>query len=308
MGGNQIQALAREVRGQSEVLERFARSKLPKAPRGSIFVGAGDSYAAALAGFYASGGRCIALDPYSLAATPEMAEGLEVFFISVSGRTASNIIAAKKAGRYAKRMTALTAVDDSQLARLTGRVVKLPLDYVPRTVGMSSFSSSLLAVLGIAGGRVDCDFQSAYKRAVKDWRMISYGKGTTYFLGNSLAYPAALYAAAKTYEILGFKAHAELLEEFSHLELFSLERADVVNILSCFDPSDISRKLKAVLSGQGYQCSKVPTSGASNADRLFHSVFVVQLSIIDRARKAGLGEPGFLGEVGRLRASDAMIY
>src|SRR5712692_6512233 len=110
MVGSQLRHISEEVERQPKALNRFARSKMPKAPEGSIFVGAGDSYAAALAGFYASKGGCMGLDPYTVATDPEITKGREVFFISVSGRTSSNLLAARRVRRLAKKTTALTAV------------------------------------------------------------------------------------------------------------------------------------------------------------------------------------------------------
>ncbi len=273
-----------------------------------MFVGAGDSYAAALAGFYASKGHCIALDPYSLASDPGVAEGVEVYFISSSGRTVSNVAAAKKVRNFARRTTVVTADDASPLAGLADEVVRLPMRYLPRRCGMLSFSLSLQAVLQIAGVIGRCDFARAFKSAEKDRGSIRVGGGTTYFLGNSLAYPAALFAAAKTYELLGKRAHAELLEEFSHLELFSLTKPDVVNVFSCFDRSGVSGKLTDALAKQGYESHRVPSRGGSEIDMLFHSVFTIQLSILGQAVEAGFTEPRFLSGGGRLRVSDAMIY
>jgi len=303
-----VRAMTAEINRQPKVLEKFARSKLARAPSGSVFVGAGDSYAAALAGFYASKGDCIALDPYSLAAAPETADGLDVFFISASGRTASNVMAAKKVRSIARGITVLTADDRSQLAGLADSVVRLPMTYVPKTSGMLSFSLSLLGVLKIASGDGTCDFRRAFSGAERDRLEIASGRGMTYFLGNSLAYPAALYTAAKTYELLGAGAHAELLEEFSHLELFSLSKLDVVNAFSCFDPLDMSGRLASALAKQGYQFCVVPSRGPSEMERLFHSVFVGQLSILDHARKAGFSRPKFLVDRGKLAMSDEMIY
>jgi len=300
--------LADEVKGQPEVLEEFARAHLPRAPPGSVLVGAGDSYAAALAGFYASKGRCIALDPYSLASDPEVARGVEVFLVSVSGKTASNVMAAKKVRGIAHEITVLTADPRSQLARIADSVVCLPMTYVPKTPGMLSFSLSLLAVMKIAGGSVSCDFRRALRAADRDRMKMGLGRGTTYFLGNALAQPATVYAAAKMYELLGARAHAELLEEFSHLELFSLTKADAVNIFSCFDPSGMAKKLAGALHAQGYEVCLIPARGASDADMLFHAVFVAQLSALKQAGEAGLRRPRFLGSGGRLRVSDVMIY
>jgi fructoselysine-6-P-deglycase FrlB-like protein len=308
MARNGLDRVAAEIAGQPEALREFARSRVPKASRGSIFVGAGDSYAAALAGFYASGGRCIALDPYTLASEPGIAKGLEVFFISASGKTSSNLTAARKVAGVARRTTAVTAKGRNSLAALVDRVVRIPMTYIPKTSGMLSFSLALAAVLRIARGETSCDFDRAMTAARTDSVDVSFGSGTTYFLGNSLAYPVALYAAAKSYEVLGTKAHAELLEEFSHMQLFSLAKEDAVNVFSCFDPLGLSERLRSALSGRGYDSHRIPERGPSSEERLFHAVFVAQLSVVTRAKIAGLSEPTFLSTGYRLGLSDSMIY
>ena len=297
-----------EARDQPQALERFVRSKVPKAPESSVFVGAGDSYAAALAGFYASKGSCMGIDPYTVATVPEITKGREVFFISVSGRTSSNLVAARRIMRFAKRTTVLTAVPDSKLAALTDRTVALPMTYVPKTPGMLSFSLSLLAVLKMTIADASCDFERVFAIAKSDRRKFSFGRGTTYFLGNSVAFPVALYAAAKTYEFLGTKAHAELLEEFSHLELFSLKKSDSVNLFEPFDPDGMSRKLARALAGHGYGSSQIPARGKSDLEKVFHLVFASQLAVLARAEAAGLTQPRFLSAGDVLEISDAMIY
>ncbi len=308
MARGELRRIRREVEGQPEALKQFSRSKMPKAPEGSIFVGAGDSYAAALAGFHASKGGCIGIDPYTVATVPEITKGRDVFFISVSGRTLSNLLAARRVRRLAKKTTALTAVPESELAALTDQIVALPMTYVPKTPGMLSFSLSLLAVLKMAMVDISCDFERAFESAQSDRKNISFGRGTTYFLGNSMAYPVALYAAAKTYEFLGTKAHAELLEEFSHLELFSLKKSDSVNLFGCFDPAGMSKKLARALTAHGYGSRQIATRGKSDSERIFHSLFASQLAVLDRAVDAGLTEPKFLSTGDKLDISDAMIY
>ena len=308
MAGGVMGALADEVAGEPEALGKFLAQDLPKARRRTVFVGAGDSHAAALAGFYASGGRCLALDPYVLASAPEFASGADVYFISVSGRTSSNALAARKVKGHANRTIALTADAESRLAGLTDLTVVLPMTYAPRTTGMLSFGLSLLGVLKVVGAVGSCDFALALKNASKEALAFSEGGGTTYFLGNALGYPAALYAAAKAHEVLGARAHAELLEEFSRLELFSLEKQDAVNGFHCFDPSGAARRLDRALTGSGYESRAVPAWGRSPAERLFHAVFSVQVSVLERASKVGLTAPAFLSARKALDTSDAMIY
>jgi hypothetical protein len=289
-------------------LAKFAESKFPKARGGSIFVGAGDSFAAGLAAFYMSKGAFIALDPYSIGSFPDFAAGRDVYFVSASGKTSSNIAAARRVEGIARKTFAVTANEDSRLAQSVDKTVKLPMMLVPRTPGLLSFSLSLFAVLKIAVGDVSCDFGKAFRRAKEDSGTISFARGTTYFLGNSAAYAAALYAAAKTYEFLGTRAHAELLEEFSHLELFSLRKSDVVNVFGCFDPSGVGPRLRRALVERGFQAHLVLPRGSTDVGRLFHSVFVAQIAVLREAETSGLPGLGFLGATDRLQVSDSMIY
>jgi hypothetical protein len=302
-----LEDVASEVARQPERLERYAKVTLPKAPDGSIFSGAGDSYAAAIAGFYASRGHCIALDPYTLASEPSVSEGVEVFFISVSGRTSSNLKAAAAVKRYARKTTVVTASEASPLTKGADEVVRLPMEYLPRTPGMLSFTLSALAVLKMAGANGAWDFRGAFRRAKVDSRRLLLGSATTYLLGNSLAHAAALYGAAKVYEILGARAHAEVLEEFSHLELFSATPSDSVDVFSSFDPAGMAAKLSRALAKEGYCSGILPSWGTSPGEKFFHTVFATQLWCLEEARRAGLDRPRFLTGAKRLRVSDSMI-
>jgi fructoselysine-6-P-deglycase FrlB-like protein len=303
-----IEMLGDEVRAQPSKLEKDARRMLPAAPPGAIFVGAGDSYAAALAAQYASDGALRAVDPYVLSTQPQMAKNQEVFFISVSGRTSSNLEAAQKVRGIARKTTAITAVPGSPLGKLVKRTIPLPMKYAPKTPGMLSFCLSLLVVLKLARGNLTCDFPGAFAKAELDSRRVAFAKGTTYLLGNALAYPAAVYGAAKTYELLGKKSHAELLEEFSHMQLFSLEKSDAVNVFGAFDPESLGKKLTKALKEEGYSASLIHGWGSNYEERLFHAVFTIQLSVLRESRRRGLTGPNFLVSRERLRTSDEMIY
>jgi glutamine---fructose-6-phosphate transaminase (isomerizing) len=304
-----LERLSSEVAGQPKALREFSRSSIARAPQGSLIVGAGDSYAAALAAFYISRGSCIALDPYALAASPEMAAGREVFFISISGRTIANIAASKMIRGIAKRTTALTVDDGSPLAAATDRILRLPFTPIPKSPGLLSFSLSLLAALMVTTGEVSpIDLRRVFKAAESDTKRVLFGRGTTYFLGNSAGYSAAVYSAAKVYEMLGSKAEAELLEEFSHMELFSLKRSDSVNIFSCFDPLDRGKRLRRALLDRGYEARVIPSRGGSEVEQLFHSVFVAQLAVLGKAKAINLAKPRFQTATGKLKISDTMIY
>jgi glutamine---fructose-6-phosphate transaminase (isomerizing) len=303
-----LDRLSKELRLQPKALEEFSRTAIRKVRKGSILVGAGDSYAVALAGCYTSMWKCAAFDPYHLASFPEAAEGKEVVFISASGRTSSNILAARRVKRLASSTTSITSDEASALAKATDRVVKLPMAPEPRMPGAMSSTLSLLAVLKMTSAAGPCDFRAAFAEAGRDSHRVASGRGTTYFLGNSVAHAVSVYSAAKVYELLGRRAQAQALEEFSHLQLFSLRRDDAVNVYSCFDPLGKGEKLRKELEGQGYTASRIPARGRSEVEQIFHAVFVAQLSALRRAKALGLTEPTFLHDKARLGISDSMIY
>jgi len=124
--GSPLSATIREVREQPSKLRSFLSVPVVRATSGSIFVGAGDSYAAALATFYLSGGKYLAFDPYAIFTIPSAAAGRDVFFISVSGRTSSNISAARKLRGVARRRIAITANQDGPLAEEVDDIILLP--------------------------------------------------------------------------------------------------------------------------------------------------------------------------------------
>src|SRR2546426_7025395 len=89
----------REVREQPSKLRSFLSVPVVRATSGSIFVGAGDSYAAALATFYLSGGKYLAFDPYAIAPNSSFSAGRGVFFLFFFRRNRSNVSAAPEARR-----------------------------------------------------------------------------------------------------------------------------------------------------------------------------------------------------------------
>jgi fructoselysine-6-P-deglycase FrlB-like protein len=303
-----MESILEELNSQPDVLTKWNSSKLPKAPSGSIFSGAGDSYAAAIAAFYLSSSKVLAIDPYSLASSPQIASGKNVFFISVSGRTSSNVGAARRVRKVARGVTAITADGFSPLAKLCDDVLLLPFTPSPRSPGILSFTLSLLASLKLSLGSVTCDFRQTMARAREDSASLVFADNTTYFLGNGPAYSAAFYASAKVYELLGARAQCELLEQFSHMELFSLTKPDSVNIFSCFDPRRVGPRLRKSLEDNGFRASLVPSHGRSGAEALFHSVFLSQHAVLERADSLGLKGPAFAASGRTLGVSDDMIY
>jgi len=298
-----------EVESQPDLLGAFARKALPCLKSGSLLVGAGDSFIAAKCAELLSSFRCIAVDPYVLLSSPSLSRKRAVTFISVSGRTKSNIAAAEKVKGIACRTLCLTADSHSPLSEATEETLTIPYRYRPRVPGTLSFTLSLTAALKLSSSYKDCRFQSLFDRARADASTFRFADlGTTFFLGNHLAYAASLYAAAKTYEFFGGKAQAQLLEEFSHLELFSLQQQDRVNIFSHADPLEAGARLERTLRVKGYSATLVKSQGRNPVEQAFHAVFTAQLASIARMRDLGHRSPYFMKSGEKLGASDSMIY
>ena len=307
---NTLSVVRKEIGRQPSELGAFLSSwKSENARRGSIFVGAGDSFAAALCASQLSHLGIRAMDPYALHESPELARGNDVYFVSVSGRTRANIATAKKISRLCRRSLAITADERSPLASQVDTVTRIPYSGAPKLPGTLSFSLSLLITLLLTLPTVRCDFKAVFNKSRKSSRKFSISDSrVTYILGNNAAYGVSLYAAAKLNEFLGGRSHTEFLEEFSHMELFSLSRLDSVNVFPLFDPKRLGERLRDSLTPAGYSCVVLDSWGRNDVEQIFHSVFLAQLAVLEEAVKRGLTRPYFHLERELLRTSDRMIY
>jgi glucosamine 6-phosphate synthetase-like amidotransferase/phosphosugar isomerase protein len=304
-----LSALRKEIWNQPGELTKSRQLNVEKATQGSIFVGAGDSLASALVTSYLSAGDALAYDPYSLLASPDAAIGKDVYILSVSGRTRSNILLARRLKRIAKRTIAVTSNPNGELAHAVEETIQIPYTGSGRVSGTQSFTLSLFTSLRIAMGKISCDFASAFEAAQRSSKKLVHSRtGTNYFLGNNAMYGIAVYAAAKIYEVLGFRAHAEFIEEYSHMELFSMEKADCVNILPGFDPEGARAKLNDLLTREGYASRLIPSFFGTDVENIFHAAFLVQIGIYRAAINLGLKDLNFVLAKERLKISDAMIY
>lgn len=248
------------------------------------------------------------MDPYGLQTAPDFARRREVYFFSVSGRTATNIAAARAVRGVARRTIAVTANLTSPLVGETDDVIAIPYSITPRTPGTLSFGLSLLLATKLSCGPFECDFGRLFGKASASPNIIFSRTGATHFLGNGPAYAIALYAALKTFEVFGAKASADFLEEFGHASLFSLRRNDAVNIFSAFDPLSNGRKLAGALEKGNFHRSLLPAAGRNEFESLFHAMFIVQSSFLKEARLRGITSPYLESAASKLEMSDSMIY
>lgn len=300
--------MAQDISRQLDDLPRLA---LP-APAGNdvAFVGSGDSYAAALAACYLSSGRAACWHPADIISDPLLLAGKNVYFISMSGKTRANILAANAARKTAAAtatISAITANGDSPLARACDNVFVLDFKSAGRTSGTISFAASVLACTHVATqGKIGCpaDLQGIYAKASKTASRLAVGVRTaseaTVILGNSVLFSAALYGALKFNEVFGSRAQAFPLEEFFHAPLFGLKRGDPVIVLGS---KDDDRTLADKVKGLFVDCD-----AQGSIESLLYAVFFMQHLVLAMARRERLEECYFMRNKRLLRTISGVIY
>lgn len=303
-----LSALESELKEEPTLLSKAVRDKTETLAPGSILVGAGDSYAAALCASFLSPSDARVSDPYELIASPRLARGRTVVLLSVSGRTRSNVAAARSVKGIAGERICITANEGSPLARETDRTILLPFDYRPRSPGMASFALSLACTAKLLSVNLGLDFARARSSGKRVSRGLKFSRtGSTFFLGNRALYGVSVYAAAKLYEFFGAAAHYQRLEEFSHMELFSLKVGDAVNIYDGFDPLRMGRRLAKSLKSAGYETFLASTRLAG-VESVFTAVFATQFAVLRWVQATKIKRPYLLDARKKLAISDAMIY
>jgi fructoselysine-6-P-deglycase FrlB-like protein len=275
-----IASVMKELKEQPSLLNSFRASPLwsELGEDGAVLVGAGDSYAASLCASFLAGPSFLALDPYSLTESVDWAKGRPVYIISISGETLSSIELARALKSVAKDTVAITCNPKSRLAAAVDKVVELPFKPRGKSPGVASFTLSLAAALKVCGLDSDCEFEQVLSRAARESTRIRIAdkRNVTHFAGNNEAYAASIYGVAKIYELLGGRAQASLLEEFSHMPLFSLSTSDSVNVIESSEGHKGGRLYESLKEG-GFASSLIRLKGG-RVERLFQLVFAMQMA------------------------------
>ncbi len=314
-----IDSMSVEIQNQIEDLPRYARylSELSAAPdrekggRKCVFTGAGDSFAAALAAEQLSEYAARCFDPYEISLRPSVVTDSHLYVVSVSGRTKSNIEAAKAAKKYAARVTAITANRDSALSKSSDDVLDLRFCSEGRlTPGTGSFTASLLACYSRIQSLPEIsDLSHIYEEALL-WSAETDVpiNSTTFFVGTGLAYPLAIYGKAKIHEVLGSKAQSQTTEQFSHMELFSLTRDDLVIVMPEDEHDDLARELHSLLEEMPFRAVLFPTKNDDRIKDSLRGAIYLQTLAWNTAKDHGVRECAFVDKKHLLAISDKMIY
>ena len=280
--------------------------------RRAIFCGSGDSLAACMLAEAFSPHGARAADPLDLLKFPRAAAGSDLYVVSVSGRTVSNVRAAgEAAAREGCSATAITSSADSALAGACGRTVMLQMGNTDAsTAGTISFVDAALTCVSLVGRFERCDaaaLLSEAEGAAARFPALG-GRGAVTFLGNRMTYPLAMYAAAKMAEVLGADARYERIEQFSHMGLFSSRPGDTAVILE--DDGGHADRLASSLEEAGLRAVRAGGggSGGGPVGRMLYLAFLAQAVPLRMAREEGRTECHFLSDGTQLGASNRMIY
>lgn len=300
---NSIEAFENNIYSQPDFLLKFKpqRKLSTSKQKRTVFCGAGDSLASAMLAESFSDFKVRAIDPLDLIKNKKLAQGKYVYFVSVSGRTTSNIGAAK----ITKNATAITKNESSKLAKICNNVIALQhTDSGILTAGSIDFLESMLTCISLVESIRIKKPQSLFSEAKKQSKNILL-KNKIFFLGNQYTYPLAMYGAAKVYELLGLDAHYERIEQFLHMGLFSTKKGDTVIIFE--RPNKHNKQVSSHLKKLGLRVFN-PTINSDKISEAIFYTFVSQLVALHDAKKKHLTECYFFTEKKIQNASSAMIY
>jgi len=299
-----IEAFENDVKLQSEFLKKFKKQKplSLNQQKNTIFTGSGDSLASAMLAESFSSFRVKSMDPLDLLKNKSITKNKTVYFVSISGNTISNI----KVAKMAKNSIAITSNAKSRLVTSCNKSILLKsINSDVFTAGSISFLESALTCISLVRSISIPKNNDIYKKAFSDAKKLKIGK-RIFVLGNMYTYPVAMYCAAKFYELLGYDAHFERIEQFSHMELFSAKKGDTVIIFE--EKNDHNTNLVKNLKNVGLN---VICPAIDSRNKIFQFIFYTyfsQLLPLFEAKKRHKKDCHFVLAKKLRNVSDNMIY
>jgi fructoselysine-6-P-deglycase FrlB-like protein len=313
-----IEVMKREIASELALPAKFELAR-PIDPTRSVMTGSGDSYVAASIASYLSNCRVICCYPSTLTLNPNILRDRDLYIISVSGRTAHNIAAAKLAKQSNIKTIAITANPQSELAKNCDRIIRI--DYTKSgalTSGTVSFLSSVLTCISLTTEVMynTRDLLSAFKIAnimVDDLlKKIPDALSSVLFLADGLLYPVACYGSLKINEVLGIRSFPYSLEEYCHAPLFSIKKDDSVVIFNSSEGHATNAKTVSKftekLEGLNYSFFSLDFPVSSSLAVLFQSIFLVQLLALKMAERNGMTDCFFVQSRDLMEISSGYIY
>jgi fructoselysine-6-P-deglycase FrlB-like protein len=308
-----IDVMKLEIESQLKLPDSLESTRQIDLPRCTM-TGSGDSYIVAAIATYLSKYKITCCFPSTLILNPGILSNKELYIISVSGRTAYNIAAAKIV-----KTTAITADPESELGKICDGIVRI--NYTMKrtlTSGTASFFLSMLTCLSliteIKYSRKDLKFAFETANNMVDdlLKEIPNATSSILFLADGILYLVACYASLKLNEVLGIRSYPYSLENFCHAPLFSIKKDDKIIILggyeNNFSQSKITKSFVKKLKGLNYSLSSLDFCGPSYLDCLFQAIFSVQLLSLKMGQRNGLVDCYFVQNNDLLGVSSSCIY
>ena len=299
-----IVAFEKEIKLQVSFVQNFVSQKqlsIPKQKQ-AIFCGTGDSFVSAQLAEVFSNFRSRAFDPLDLLKNKKLAKNKDLYMISISGNTVSNI----KLAKTAKNTVAVTAHKQS---RLVNACKKLILLQYPNsgifTAGSISFLASALTCISLVSKIKIQNVSKLYKKAETQSRKIRL-RGKVFLLGNFHTFPVAMFGAAKIYEAAGLDAHYERIEQFSHMGLFSAKKGDTVIIFE--EKNKYNSKLASNLKKYGLNIVQLQPNTKNIQEIVLFFIFVSELIALYHVKKKNQKDCFFVTAKNLRAASSSMIY
>ena len=300
---NTIDAFEKDLVLQLDFLKSFRKQKplSSNQQKNTLFSGSGDSLASSMLAESFSYGVVKAMDPLDLYHNKKLVKSKHVYFVSISGNTITNI----KVANIAKRSIAITSQPTSRLAKASDEIILLsaPNNGV-FTAGSISFLESALTCISLVKKIMIPKDSKLFSKAKTDAKKVKISK-RIFILGNFFTFPLAMYCAAKFYEILGYDAHYSRLEQFSHMELFSVQKGDTVIIFEEKNPytKQLGKNLKKV--GINVIHPNIPSQKIS---QMIYCTFFSQLVALFEAKKKRKKDCHFVTAKKIRNVSNQMIY
>ena len=300
---NTIEAYEKDIHLQLDFLKSFRTKKSLSynQQKDTIFSGSGDSLVSSMLAESFSGGMVKAMDPLDLYQNKQLVKSKHVYFVSISGNTITNI----KVAKIAKSAIAITSKPKSRLAKVSAKTILLsaPNNGV-FTAGSISFLESALTCISLVKKITIPKNSELFSKAKTDAKKAKVSK-RIFILGNFFTFPLTMYCAAKFYEILGYDAHYSRIEQFSHMELFSVQKGDTVIIFE--EKNTHTKQLGQNLKKIGINVIH-PNIPSEKISQMLYCTFFSQLVTLFEAKKKRKKECHFVTAKKIRNVSNQMIY
>ena len=275
-----------------------------------IAIGAGDSFAVALALQYLTKFRIRAVDPRTAKSLYRNGDSGEyVIAISYRGLTKSVLNAADILGKHGYRVVALTSNPKSPIIKIAKYKVIVPRVNESLPIGISSFVSMLTAGLKLVGSSVkniDIQHIENFINEVlhKDVNISPKLINEVVIVGDGVGIASSYYTCLKFYEALCMPCRSYPIEELLHAAAFSINERSL--LISYTGNRDITKVLEDI--SKFLVTYYMPVIAGNDVAGMFKYVISGLITIRDISKKLNLKLPCFTSKKVLMNKLTDVIY